>query len=45
LRKSLGARGWLDRSAIEIQAERLGKSTYGAYLRRLIDDELVLNDL
>jgi glucose-1-phosphate thymidylyltransferase len=37
--------GWLDRDAIERQSETLGKSSYGAYLRRLIDDELVLNNL
>ena len=32
--------GWLDRSSIERQADRHGKSSYGIYLRRLIDDEL-----
>ena len=37
--------GWLDRSEIERQSEKLGKSTYGAYLRRLIDDELALSNL
>ena len=37
--------GWLDRSAIERQSEKLGKSSYGDYLRRLIDEELVLNNL
>jgi glucose-1-phosphate thymidylyltransferase len=37
--------GWLDRDAIERQSEKLGKSSYGAYLRRLIDDELVLTNL
>ncbi len=28
--------GWLDRSALEAQINRLGKSTYGEYLRRLL---------
>jgi glucose-1-phosphate thymidylyltransferase len=37
--------GWLDRSAIERQSDKLGKSSYGDYLRRLIDEELVLNNL
>jgi glucose-1-phosphate thymidylyltransferase len=37
--------GWLDRSELERQADRHGKSSYGTYLRRLIDDELVLNNL
>jgi glucose-1-phosphate thymidylyltransferase len=31
--------GWLDRSALERQSEKLGKSSYGAYLRRLLDEE------
>jgi glucose-1-phosphate thymidylyltransferase len=34
--------GWLDRSAIERQSDKLGKSSYGDYLRRLIDEELVV---
>jgi glucose-1-phosphate thymidylyltransferase len=33
--------GWLDRSGLEHQAKKLGKSSYGAYLRRLLDEELV----
>ncbi len=33
--------GWLDRKAVERQADRHGKSSYGAYLRRLIDDDLL----
>jgi glucose-1-phosphate thymidylyltransferase len=37
--------GWLDRTAVERQADRHGKSSYGTYLRRLIDDELILNNL
>ena len=37
--------GWLDRSSIERQADRHGKSSYGAYLRRLVDDELSLGNL
>jgi glucose-1-phosphate thymidylyltransferase len=37
--------GWLDRNAIERQSEKLGKSSYGLYLRRLIDDDLVLNSV
>ncbi len=37
--------GWLDRSSIERQADRHGKSSYGAYLRRLVDDELSLDNL
>src|SRR4029453_6894913 len=36
--------GWLDRSALERQADRHGKSSYGTYLRRLIDEELVVNN-
>jgi glucose-1-phosphate thymidylyltransferase len=36
--------GWRDQSAIECQSEKLGKSSYGTYLRRLIDDELVVNN-
>jgi len=28
--------GWLDRSGLEAQIKRLGKSTYGEYLRRLL---------
>ena len=31
--------GWLDRSALERQSKELGKSSYGAYLRRLLDEE------
>jgi glucose-1-phosphate thymidylyltransferase len=31
--------GWLDRSALERQADRHGKSSYGTYLRRLLDEE------
>jgi glucose-1-phosphate thymidylyltransferase len=31
--------GWLDRSTLEQQSERLGKSSYGAYLRRLLSEE------
>ena len=37
--------GWLDRSSIERQADRHGKSSYGAYLRRLVDDELSLDNV
>jgi glucose-1-phosphate thymidylyltransferase len=37
--------GWLDRSALERQADRHGKSSYGTYLRRLIDEELVASRL
>ena len=37
--------GWMDRSSIERQADRHGKSSYGAYLRRLVDDELSLDNL
>jgi glucose-1-phosphate thymidylyltransferase len=37
--------GWLDRTALERQSEKLGKSSYGSYLRRLIDDDLGLNSL
>jgi glucose-1-phosphate thymidylyltransferase len=33
--------GWLDREALERQANRHGKSSYGTYLRRLIVDEQV----
>lgn len=29
--------GWIDTDALAAQAERLGKSSYGAYLRRLIE--------
>jgi glucose-1-phosphate thymidylyltransferase len=36
--------GWLDRSALEHQSDRHGKSSYGTYLRRLIDEELILNN-
>ena len=36
--------GWLDQSALERQSDRHGKSSYGTYLRRLIDEELVVNN-
>ncbi len=31
--------GWIDDAALQVQAERLGKSGYGAYLRRLLGKE------
>jgi glucose-1-phosphate thymidylyltransferase len=31
--------GWLDRSSLERQSKELGKSSYGAYLRRLLNEE------
>ena len=37
--------GWLDRSGLERQADRHGKSSYGTYLRRLIDDELGVGEV
>ena len=37
--------GWLDRTAVQRQADRHGKSSYGTYLRRLIDDELVIGEV
>jgi glucose-1-phosphate thymidylyltransferase len=30
--------GWIDRDQLEAQIKRLGKSSYGAYLRRLVAD-------
>ncbi|HEY5812202.1 MAG TPA: glucose-1-phosphate thymidylyltransferase RfbA [Terrimicrobiaceae bacterium] len=38
-------KGWLDQSDLERQAEKHGKSSYGAYLRRLIDDEKAQSSL
>jgi glucose-1-phosphate thymidylyltransferase len=35
--------GWLDQNSLERQCDRHGKSSYGTYLRRLIDEELVNN--
>ena len=32
-------RGWIDRAQLAAQIERLGKSNYGAYLRRLLAAE------
>jgi glucose-1-phosphate thymidylyltransferase len=36
--------GWLDRSDLERQSEKFGKSSYGSYLRRLIQDDQPTND-
>jgi glucose-1-phosphate thymidylyltransferase len=33
--------GWLDESDLKRQSDKHGKSSYGVYLRRLINDELV----
>jgi glucose-1-phosphate thymidylyltransferase len=33
-------KGWLDESDLKRQSDKHGKSSYGAYLRRLINDEL-----
>jgi glucose-1-phosphate thymidylyltransferase len=30
------AQKWIDRAQLEVQIERLGKSSYGAYLQRLL---------
>ncbi len=32
-------KGWIDRAAVEGNIARLGKSSYGAYLRRMVDEE------
>ena len=37
--------GWLDRKALKHQSEKLGKSSYGAYLRRLLDEEPAENSV
>ncbi|HEY5705644.1 MAG TPA: glucose-1-phosphate thymidylyltransferase RfbA [Terrimicrobiaceae bacterium] len=37
--------GWLDRSALEDQSKKLGKSSYGAYLRRLLDEEAIVHSV
>jgi glucose-1-phosphate thymidylyltransferase len=31
------SRGWIDRAGLEANVQRLGKSSYGEYLRRLLD--------
>ena len=31
------SRGWIDRSGLEANIKKLGKSSYGEYLRRLLD--------
>ena len=36
-------KGWLDRTDLERQSDKHGKSSYGAYLRRLINDDLVIS--
>ena len=32
-------KGWIDRAALEANIARLGKSSYGGYLRRIVDEE------
>jgi glucose-1-phosphate thymidylyltransferase len=34
-------KGWIDRAALEANIQRLGKSSYGAYLRRIADEPSV----
>ena len=31
-------KGWIDRAGLEANVTRLGKSSYGAYLRRILTD-------
>jgi glucose-1-phosphate thymidylyltransferase len=38
-------KGWLDDSDLKRQSDRHGKSSYGAYLRRLIDEEIFTNHI
>jgi glucose-1-phosphate thymidylyltransferase len=38
-------KGWLDETDLKRQCDKHGKSSYGAYLRRLIDDDLALSSL
>ena len=33
-------KGWIDRGGLEANIKRLGKSSYGAYLRRIADEQL-----
>jgi glucose-1-phosphate thymidylyltransferase len=32
-------KGWIDRAGLEANIARLGKSSYGAYLRRIADEK------
>jgi len=38
-------KGWLDEDDLKRQSDKHGKSSYGAYLRRLISDELAMVNL